>query len=319
MMSEYENDHEQNSNRIMAGTESFPLEALENWNLVEKHPYIIGDFVWTAIDYLGEASIGHSTYDSIKKYLFFVGWPWYNSWCGDIDLIGNKKPQSYYRDIVWRRSPIAMAVHERVPEGLQENTSMWGWPNELQSWTWPGAEGKSLSVRVFSRAHTVRLILNEKVIGEQEIKDGSITAVFNVLYEPGTLKAVNIENGKETDSIEFKTSGLPKGIRLTADRSTIKGNRNDLSYVMVEIVDNNDQVVPVADRSIQFSATGAGEIAGVGNADPTDVSSFQKPERKTFRGKCLVIIRPKGKSGTINLKATANGLSEGKVAITVIP
>jgi len=318
MMSEYESDHEQYPNRIIIGTESFPLEALENWNFVEKHPYIIGDFVWTAFDYLGEASIGHSNYDNIKKSQFFVGWPWYNSWCGDIDIIGNKKPQSYYRDVVWRNSPIAMAVHEPMPERLLENTSKWGWPNELQSWTWPGAEGKSLTVRVFSRAPMVRLMLNGKVIGEQEIKDGSITVIFKVPYEPGSLKAVNIENGKETDSIEFKTTGLPKRIRLTADRTTINGSRNDLSYVMVEVVDNNDQVMPTANTPIQFFISGSGEIAGVGNADPTDLSGFQKPEKKTFRGKCLVIIRPASKKGTINLKATANGLSEGQIVITVV-
>ena len=317
-MNEYENDHKVFPDRIMLGTESFPLEALENWNLVEKHPYIIGDFVWTAIDYLGEASIGHSTYDNVKKSQFFVGWPWYNSWCGDIDIIGNKKPQSYYRDVVWRRSPIAMAVHEPIPEGLVENTSKWGWPNELQSWTWPGAEGKSLIVRVFSRAPMVRLFLNGKVIGEQGIKDGSITAVFNVPYVPGSLKAINIENGKETDSIEFKTAGLPKRIRLTADRNTINGDRNDLSYIMVEVVDAYGQVVSTADIPIKFSITGAGEIAAVGNADPTDISGFQKPEKKTFRGKCLVILRAEEKNSTIILKATADGLSEGQITITSI-
>jgi beta-galactosidase len=318
LMSEYESDHKLYPNRVMQGTESFPGEALENWNLVEKHPYIIGDFVWTAIDYLGEASIGHSTYDKIKKSQFFVGWPWYNSWCGDIDIIGNKKPQSYYRDIVWRRSPIAMAVHEPITDGLIENTSKWGWPNELQSWTWPGAEGKSLMIRVFSRAPMVRLFLNGKIVGEQEIKEGNITAVFNVSYEPGSMKGVNVENGKETDSIEFKTTGLPKHIRLTADRNRINGSRNDLSYVMVEVVDENDHVVPTAVIPIQFSITGVGGIAAIGNADPTDLSSFQKPERKTFRGKCLVIIRPEEKSGTINLRAKANGLSEAQIAITVV-
>ena len=316
-MSLYESDHEQYPGRIMAGTESFPLEALENWNLVEKHPYIIGDFVWTAFDYLGEASIGHSTYDKTETSQFFVGWPWYNSWCGDIDIIGNKKPQSYYRDVVWRNSPIAMAVHEPMPEGLIENTSKWGWPNELQSWTWPGAEGKSLIVRIFSRAHMVRLFLNGIVIGEQEIKDGSITAVFNVPYQSGSLKAVNVENGKETDSIEFKTTGLPKRIRLTADKTVINGSRNDLSYVMVDVVDDKDQIVPTAGIPIQFSVAGAGEILAVGNADPTDISGFQKPEKKTFRGKCLVIIRPTGSTGLINLRGIATGLSEGQITITV--
>ena len=316
-MSLYESDHEQYPGRIMAGTESFPLEALENWNLVEKHPYIIGDFVWTAFDYLGEASIGHSTYDQTENSQFFVGWPWYNSWCGDIDIIGNKKPQSYYRDVVWRNSPIAMAVHEPMPEGLIENTSKWGWPNELQSWTWPGAEGKSLIVRVFSRAPMVRLFLNGIVIGEQEIKDGSITAVFNVPYQSGSLKAVNIENGKETDSIEFKTTGLPKRIRMTADRTIINGSRNDLSYVMVDVVDDNDQIVPTAGIQVKFSVAGAGEILAVGNADPTDISGFQKPEKKTFRGKCLVIIRSTGTTGIINLRGIATGLSEGQITITV--
>jgi beta-galactosidase len=316
-MSLYESDHEQYPDRIIAGTESFPAEALENWNLVEKNPYIIGDFVWTAFDYLGEASIGHSTYDSIAKSDFYVGSPWNNSWCGDIDIIGNKKPQSYYRDIVWRNSPVAMAVHEPVPAGLIENTSKWGWTNELQSWTWPGAEGKSLIVRVFSRAPMVRLLLNGAVIGEKEIKDGSITAVFNVPYQPGSLKAINVENDKETDAVEFKTTGLPKRIRLTADRSTINPDRNDLSYVMVEVVDDNGQVVPVADIPVQFFISGAGEIAAVGNADPADLSSFQKPERKTFRGKCLVIVRPTGRKGTINLKATADGLTYGHTTITV--
>jgi beta-galactosidase len=209
MMNQYESDHEQYPNRIMVGTESYPDRALENWDMVEKHPYVIGDFVWTAFDYLGEASLGHSRYDKVKRVMRTLSWPWYNAWCGDIDIIGNKKPQSYYRDVVWHRRPIAMAVHEPVPEGLVENTSTWGWPNELQSWTWPGAEGKSLMVRIFSRAHMVRLMLNGKVIGEQEIKDGSITAVFNVPYNPGSLKAVNVENGKETDAVEFATTGLP--------------------------------------------------------------------------------------------------------------
>jgi beta-galactosidase len=317
MMSEYESDHEQFPNRIMAGLESYPEKALENWDMVEKNPYIIGDFVWTAFDYMGEASLGNSTYDKVKKIIRTIGWPWYISWCGDIDIIGNKKPQSYYRDVVWHRSPITMAVHELIPEGLLDNTSTWGWPNELQSWTWPGAEGKSLMVRVFSRAPMVRLKLNGQVVGEQKIEEGSITAVFNLPYQPGTLEAVNVENEKETDAIEFKTAGTPTSIRLTADRANISADRNDLSYVMVEVVDENGQVVPTANIPVQFTISGAGEIAAVGNADPTDVSSFQKPERKAFRGRCLVIIRSADKPGTIVLEATADGLTEGQTEIGV--
>ncbi|HLG40847.1 MAG TPA: glycoside hydrolase family 2 TIM barrel-domain containing protein, partial [Chitinophagaceae bacterium] len=102
---QYESDHQQFPQRIMAGTESVPRHAFENWQLVEKHPYVIGDFVWTAMDYLGESGIGHTGCDNVKDE-FSMPWPWFNSWCGDIDLAGNKKPQSYYRDVVWRRSKI---------------------------------------------------------------------------------------------------------------------------------------------------------------------------------------------------------------------
>lgn len=312
----YEADHQKFPDRIIIGTESHAKDALENWNMVEKHPYVLGDFVWTAMDYLGEASTGNASLDSTKKKKRLLRWPWFNAYCGDIDLIGNQKPQSYYRDVVWRNKPIAMAVHAPIPEGLVENMSDWGWPDEYQSWTWPGAEGKPLQVRVFSRAQTVRLLLNGNVIGEQQIADSSITAVFNVPYQPGTLKAVNVVNGKEIDGIEFKTTGVATRIRLVADRSSIKASRNDLSYVMVEVTDDKGQVVPNAEILIQFAISGAGEIAGVGNASPTELASFQQPQRKTVNGKCLVIVRPTGKIGTITLKATANGLTPAQIAVS---
>jgi beta-galactosidase len=240
--------------------------------------------------------------------------PWYNAWCGDIDILGNKKPQSYYRDVVWHRSPIAMAVHQPIPEGKKEAVSYWGWPDEMQSWTWPGIEGKHMQVRVFSRASMVRLYLNGKIIGEQKNEKG-ITATFDVIYQPGILKAVNVENGKETNAIEFRTAGTPKYIRLTADRKTIQASRNDLSYVMVEVTDDKGQVVPNAEVPIEFSIIGVGEIAAVGNGKPDDMRSFQSNNTKTMNGKCLVIIRPKGKSGVITVKAVSEGLTTAQLII----
>ncbi|GAB2554942.1 glycoside hydrolase family 2 TIM barrel-domain containing protein [Spirosoma aerophilum] len=311
----YEEDHRQVPSRIMVGTETLATETLENWTMAEKHPYVLGDFVWTALDYLGEAGVANASYDKATKSRF-TGWPWFNAWCGDIDLIGQKKPQSYYRDVVWRTRPIAMAVHEPIPDGMVENMSRWGWPQEWQSWTWPGTDGKSLQVRVFSRAPMVRLLLNGKVVGQQAMADTSITAVFNVAYQPGTLKAVNVVDGRETDAVELKTTGAARHIRLTADRNSIKASRNDLSYVTVEVIDDNNQVVPTGQIPVQFSVDGVGEVAAVGNANPTDVASFHKLDRKTFHGRCLAIIRPNGKPGVVKLKATAEGLTTAEITIT---
>ncbi|RCR69781.1 glycoside hydrolase family 2 TIM barrel-domain containing protein [Larkinella punicea] len=316
----YESDHQRHPERIILGTETFAKEAFQNWQMVEKHPYVIGDFVWTAMDYMGETAIGHSllqpktTKDST---IAVFPWPWFNAYCGDLDLIGFKKPQSYYRDVVWRNRPIELAVHNPIPAGMKETVTNWGWPDEQPSWTWPGAEGQALQVRVFSRSPLVKLELNGKLIGEQTIADTTITATFTVPYEPGTLKATSFEKGKPTGSIELITAGKPYRLQLKADRSTIRADRNDLSYVAVEVVDEKGNLVPTAAVPVTFQLAGAGELAGVGNANPTDLSSFQKPEKTTFRGRCLAILRPTLKPGKITLKATAPGLQTGEFTVTV--
>jgi len=159
--------------------------------------------------------------------------------------------------------------------------------------------------------------LNGKSVGEQTV-DGikSITARFEVPYEKGTLTARCYDNGIETSSETIRTVGKPASIRLSADRSTIKADRNDLSYVMVEILDAEGNVIPDDDKTlVNFEISGNGEIAGVGSGSPTDMSSFQQPSKKSWQGKCLAIVRPKGAPGKIMMTATAEGLKEGVIEI----
>lgn len=251
-LNEYESDHAKYPQRVMMGTESFPLQAFENWQAVEQHPYVIGDFVWTAMDYLGETGIGHTEPDKLTK--FSMEFPWFNAWCGDIDLIGGKKPQSYYRDVVWNRSKIEMLVHAPIAEGHTEAVSYWGWQNEVPAYTFPGAEGKPLQVHVYTRYDTVRLMQNGKIVGEQTASGQTkLTATFNISYQPGELKAIGLKNGKAVDSVVLKTAGKPAGIRLVADRKIIHVNPNDLAYVTVEVTDANGQLVPDAELLLHFN------------------------------------------------------------------
>jgi beta-galactosidase len=316
LWSMYESDHTKYPQRTMMGTESFPLQAFENWQQVEQHPYVIGDFVWTAMDYLGETGIGHSALDKTPGFLLQT-FPWFNAWCGDIDLIGGKKAQSYYRDVVWSRSNLEMLVHAPIPEGHTEAVSAWGWYNEFPSYTFPGDEGKPMQVHVYTRYKTIRLVQNGKMIGEQNVADSSkLTTTFTINYEPGELKAIALENGKAVDSIVLQTAGKAASIRLTADRANIHSNRNDLAYVTAEVLDAKGQLVPNAALPLHFSISGNGEIIATANACPNCMESFQKPEHKTFEGKCLIIVRPKGNAGKITLKAEGEGLKAGKVVIT---
>jgi len=308
---QYAPDHDKFSERIMAGTESFPGEAFDNWQAVLNHPYVIGDFVWTSMDYLGETGLGNAVLDNEPGA---SNLPWFNAFCGDVDLCGFKKPQLYYRDVIWDNAKINLAVHAPVSAGHREIVSAWGWPDERQSWTWSGCEGQPMDVTVYSSCPSVRLELNGREIATQAVNDKMI-ARFKVPYQPGELRVVGLSDGQPVDSCSLRTVGAPKAIRLTVDHSTIRADRNDLAYVTVEIMDAHGMVVPNAEIPVRFEITGVGELVATGSGAPNDAASFQTPLRKTWRGRCLAIVRPIGDTGKISLKAEADGL---KPAIVVV-
>ncbi|HEX6432127.1 MAG TPA: glycoside hydrolase family 2 TIM barrel-domain containing protein, partial [Niastella sp.] len=215
-------DHQRVPSRIIVQTESYPNDAFANWKLVQNNSYIIGDFVWTAIDYLGESGIGRYYYSGEVpgqhwEHDFF---PWHGAYCGDIDLIGWRKPVSHYRSMLYNnKEKLYMAVREPEQEPLEIKGTWWSvWPT-WESWTWPGFEGKTVQVEVYSTYPKVRLYLNNKLIGEKATTlEQEHKATFAVPYSPGVLKAVAVENEKEIESTILQTSGDGATIKLTADR-----------------------------------------------------------------------------------------------------
>jgi beta-galactosidase len=324
----YEEDHMRYPDRVMVGTETNPPLAMENYEMATKLPYVIGYFVWTAMDNLGEAGRGmpHLTdiLPDINNSQAAGGefnrdaWPVFINYQGDIDIIGNRKVPSYYHHVVWGKSKVEMFVHRPVPEGKKEVTSSWGFPDELKSWNWSGHEGEIFKVHVYTRSQQVRLELNGKIVGEKNMDTGkSITAEFEVPWEAGTLVARCFDNGSETGSQALKTSGKPTAVRLIADRTRIKADRNDLSYIRAEIIDSEGNIVPDADDiMVNFEVSGNGGIAGVGSGNPADISGFQQPMKKAYQGVCLAIVRPETTPGKINIRAAAEGLKEASLTIS---
>lgn len=316
MWNRYESDHAAHPERIIYGSESFPKEMAQNWNLVEKHPYVIGDFVWTAIDYIGEAGLAHALELAPgERDPQFMDWPWYNAWCGDLDFCGDKKPQSYYRDVVWRQRDIAMAVHAPIAEGKKEVVNGWGWPNELLSWNWPGLEGQTMTVNVYSRSPKVRLYLNGGLIGEKETDKNLYTATFEVPYEPGKLTAQNV--GKNSSSVTLQTAGVPAGIRLTPDRTQLKASGQDLSFIKIEVTDKEGHVVPDATVPLQISCEGKGIVLTAGNGAYADMESFRSLNPKTFRGRAMAIIQSGEEAGDILIKVSAEGIGTSAARLSV--
>jgi beta-galactosidase len=306
----------------MVGTESYPGAAFQNWEAIERDSWVIGDFVWTAIDYMGESGVGKTSLSRAQGSRFGgggpTGYPWFDAFCGDIDLIGNKKPQSYFRDVVWRRSKVEMAVQRPIPEGYVERAGGWGWSDELRSWTWPGFEGAPLAVRVYTRGDKVSLLLNGKEVGAKELTPANaLKAEFTVPYAPGELKAVAYQGGQEIGNIAFTTVGKAQKLVLTPDRPKMKASRDDLSYVMVKVVDDKGRLVPDAVVPVSFSLKGVGELAAVGSGNPKEVASFRQPHRNTFHGMCVAVVRPAGSSGTIELRADSPGLEYATAQLEV--
>lgn len=314
----YRPDHERLPDRIMVATESNPPEAFDYWMDVIDLPYVIGDFVWTGYDYLGEACLGNARFegDGLPENNAF---PWHQANCGDLDLCGFKRPQSYYRDILWDcGNKLYIAVHRPIPEGKKEEVNFWGWPDVRSSWTWPGYEGKEMKVDIYSGCEKVELLLNGKSIGSQATsRETRFMATFTVSYEPGELKAVGYAGGQKIAEYRVCTADEPALIRLTPDRNKIKAEQGDLSFVTVEVLDRNGLLQPNASNLIRFNIEGEGVITGAGNADPVSTENYYGNQRCAFRGRCLVVVKSTGKAGKIRLRADADGLKSAETVIQV--
>ncbi|HEY8938290.1 MAG TPA: glycoside hydrolase family 2 TIM barrel-domain containing protein, partial [Cyclobacteriaceae bacterium] len=315
-------DHERVPSRIIVQTESYPKDAFANWKLVQNNNYVIGDFVWTAMDYLGESGIGRWYYsgDVPGEHWEHDFFPWHGAYCGDIDLIGWRKPISHYRNLLYNSTEkLYMAVREPNPEPLEIKQTWWSvWPT-WESWTWPGYEGKNMQVEVYSKYPKVRLYLNTKLVGEMATTvEQEYKATFTLPYTAGQLKAVGVEQDKEIESAILQTSHNAAKIKLTADRKEITANGQDLSFVMIELTDDNGITQPNATNRLHFKIEGPGIIAGVDNGDMKDYDPYVSNTRKAWHGRAMVVIKSMRTSGDINLTVTSDGLPDTTMTISSI-
>jgi beta-galactosidase len=304
---EYGRDRGRVPRRVVYGSESVAGEAAEHWQSVRELDHVIGDFVWTAIDYLGESGIGRVHFEE-EPVPLLASYPWHVSNCGDLDVCGCKCPQSFYRDVLWRRGePLFIAVH---PPGPEPTVTYWGWPDVRPSWTWPGHEDEPLRVDVYAASESVELFLNGDSLGKRNVERH--VARFAVPYRPGTLRAVALQPQAER---ELRTVADPAAIRLTPDRDTVR--RDDLSFISVEVVDEDGLTHPNANQSISFAVEGAATIAAVGSGDPVSTEPFRGHRRAAYRGRCLVVLRSGAAPGEILLRADAEGLQGAETVVHV--
>ena len=311
-------DHARLPKRVIYSSESYLNDAFKSWKVTTENPYVIGDFVWTAIDYLGEAGIGRVFPPNEKAFPHWEGshFPWHGAACGDIDLVGWRKPISHYRNIVWDRGETLYAAVV-LPTGSSAPWNLSGWATTpmLPSWTWPdAAKSTPLAVEVYSRHPRVRLYLNNKRIGELPTGEAEqFKAVFKVPYRPGVLRAVGLRDGQEVESFTLQTAAPTSRIALSPEEPY-----GQLRFVQVELTDANGVWNPSRDFPISYKLSGPARILTTGSAQLDSAETYGANPRSTFQGRALVVLELTG-PGPVTLTAEAEGLTQSTVSLHATP
>lgn len=300
--SDYDNDHV-----------GWGRTAEDAWKRDRDREYVLGEYIWTGFDYIGEPTPYYSTFPAKSSYF------------GAIDTAGFEKDIYYFYQSQWSDEPM---VH-LLPH--------WNWENDDSI----KVDGNKILVKAYTNANSVDLYYNEDVNSDElgslvasdeyevtdagyngqykETDDGKLHLEFRVEYKPGKLTAVaKDENGEEIARDVVKTANEAKAIDLSADRQVIEADGYDLSYITVDIVDENGTLVPDANNLVNFEVSGNGVIVGVDNGNAASVERYKDNKREAFNGKALVIVQSTKDAGSFTLTATSNGLTTDTINVYTV-
>ncbi|NYJ08533.1 glycoside hydrolase family 2 TIM barrel-domain containing protein [Petropleomorpha daqingensis] len=319
MEARYEIDRELFPRRVIVGSETFPGRIDLLWRLVQDHPHVIGDFIWTGWDYLGEAGVGRVAFaDEPTAGQFGAPFPWLLAHVGDLDITGHRRPASYYREIVFGlRSDPYVAVQRPERHGRELATTPWAWSDSVGSWSFAGAEGRPVTVEVYSDADEVELLLDGRSLGVAPVGERNrFRAEFEVTYQPGELTAVARTGGEETGRFSLRSAAGDMRLTAVPDRSAVRADGTDLIYVDLTLADADGTVFLGLDRPVTVTVEGPGALAGFGSAVPATEESFLDDVHTTFDGRVLAVVRPTG-SGAVTVTATAEDCRPVSVSVDV--
>lgn len=307
--SRYESDAVQHPGRILVGSETFPQDLPTNWALVEKLPYLYGDFMWTAWDYLGEVGIAAWYYGEDERG-FNKPYPWLLAGAGVFDILGDDNAEAGLASVVWgaRKTPyIAVRPVNQDPSDLY--MAMWRGTNAIPSWAWQGCEGKEAQVEVYSDAAEIELLLNGVSLGRAPVNP-DFRADFTVPYAPGTLTAVAYdEAGHKVSESSLLSATGEKEIRITPESDAVM---DQPLYVNIDIVGENGVVERNLDKTLTLTVTG-GELLGFGSANPRIEERFETGTYTTYYGRSQAVLLPQ--SQELHLTATAEGMAPCEMTI----
>lgn len=285
----YELEHELHPAKTVLGTETYPADIENLWKLVEAYPHVIGDFTWTGYDYIGEAGVGIFHYDGNANFTSI--YPERLGYIGDIDLIGNRRPISYFREIVYGLTDKPYIAVERLEHaGQTAGKTAWMFKDNISSWTWKGFEGTTANVDVYSSGDEVELFLNDKSLGRKPAGIANhFTASYEVPYEPGTLKAVAYQKNRKLGEYELSTAKSVTKLKVCR----VTENERNIAYIKIWLADDNGiiNLQEAEKRLLHASVVGNGVLEGFGTANPSSEEDYFSDSVTTFDGCALAVVR----------------------------
>lgn len=303
----YAPHHEIAPERIMVGSETYPQNVAERWPFIMLHNYVIGDFMWTAMDYLGEAGIGVPIYGS-KHGGFNRPYPCISGGCGAIDLLGHIDTEAVYAAIAWGKyDKPYIAVRPINHSGEKYFFGMWRGTDAFACWTFPGYEGKKAEIEIYSIGESVELFLNGKSLGRKKLVHAK--AYFETSYKVGTLEAVSYDlSGKKLAVSRLVSAGKETNLTVTPERTKIYADGEDMVFVSVSLTDNNGIEKNLEARKVMAEVTGAAALVAIGSANPVTEESYLGNTVETWNGRMGFWVRSNAEKGLVNIQVKAEDL-----------
>lgn len=330
----YERDHELFPERVILGSENFPKEIGFRWPMVERLPYVIGDFTWTAWDYIGEAGIGKAVSVEKDDPLLKKGpgalmahetspYPWRTANDADFDITGHMRPQGAYRSVVWGSDKTYLFSRHPETYGKTEITSLWGFPAVDRNWNYSGYENKPVEVLIFSGAEEVELIKDGQPVERKAVtKDGKMpgSVSFELIYTPGKLEAVSYSKGQEISRDQLETSGKPAKLSVIPEKTVMRADGHDLVYVNIDVLDEKGRLVTDAAIELTACTEGSGYLAGFGTGNPVTEENYTDDQTISFCGHATAVIRSGYEAGKTVLAVSAEGMDQAEICMeTLLP
>lgn len=304
--SRYDEDVVKYPDRMIVGSETMVADLPYNWERVKKYPQVVGDFVWSAWDYLGEACIGDWTYHSYKGLPLLAGQ-------GMIDITGKPLASMYFMQIVWglRKEPF-IGVRPVNHANEAPSTGAWQFTNAIDSWSWQGYEGINAIVEVYANVAAVRLKLNGREVATKPVKKYKV--IFKATYQPGTLTAEALDEKGNVISVHSLTTASKETVlTVKPEKKVLRANGKDLCYLPIEFTDGEGNLKPDVEQGVEITVDGAAALAGFGSALCKTDEVFHENYHNSYRGRALAVLR----AGNLPGKAVICVKSAGVEPVTV--